>query len=194
MNKIWFTSDWHFSHKNILRYSKNTRGGCKDIEEMDEWLIAKWNATVDNSDTVYHIGDFTFCGKRKLREELIPRLNGNIIFIRGNHDRSKTMKVLVEEGYQVYDLYTLRLGNQHVELCHYPIEEWKNKRHGAWHLHGHLHNPNSQHRKIRNIKNRINVNFDLEGKMYSLKEVEEMIAVSGKNYLGRLLYKLFKKN
>lgn len=171
--RTWFLSDLHFSHKSILRYSKRTRGGCKTVEEMNEWLIDKWNSTISEGDTVYFLGDFSFGNIREIRDEILPRLNGNIIFIRGNHDRNKTVNMLRNQGYEVHDLLTIKIGEQQIVLCHYPMEEWMNKKHGAWHLHGHIHNSNSQERKVRKMNGRFNVNFDMEGKIYSLDDIEQ---------------------
>ena len=81
MQKTLITSDWHFNHKNILKYQPNRPG--KTIEEMNSALIKHWNETVKPEDTIYHLGDFTF---HKDPKEFIDQLNGNKIFILGNHD------------------------------------------------------------------------------------------------------------
>lgn len=41
--EVWFTSDTHFYHENILRYCSRP---FKDISEMNETLIRRWNETV----------------------------------------------------------------------------------------------------------------------------------------------------
>ena len=52
---IFYTSDTHFCHKNILQHENRP---FNDIDEMDTALIEQWNKTVGKKDTVYHLGDF----------------------------------------------------------------------------------------------------------------------------------------
>lgn len=85
----FFTADHHFGHANILKYEdamrRNAFGGrFQTVEEMDEFLIDQWNATVSPDDTVYHLGDLAF--KMHSIEDILPYLNGSIILIVGNHD------------------------------------------------------------------------------------------------------------
>lgn len=64
---------------------RNAFGGrFQTIEEMDEFLIDQWNATVSPGDTVYHLGDLSY--KLHTMEEVLPYLNGSITLIVGNHD------------------------------------------------------------------------------------------------------------
>ena len=81
---IYFTSDTHFNHTNILKYEPETRP-FETIEEMNETLIANWNNVVKEEDTVYVLGDF-FMGMLDAIEPIYNRLNGKVILIRGNHD------------------------------------------------------------------------------------------------------------
>ncbi|MBX4152323.1 hypothetical protein [Paenibacillus lautus] len=59
---VYYTSDTHFCHKNILHYENRP---YQDTEEMDAALIEKWNNVVSKNDTVYHLGDFVFGGTTK---------------------------------------------------------------------------------------------------------------------------------
>jgi calcineurin-like phosphoesterase family protein len=79
---IWFTSDTHFGHKNIIRYCNRP---FKNVWEMNYQLIENWNARVKSGDTVYHLGDFAFLAPKQIKD-VIDCLNGNIIMVRGNHD------------------------------------------------------------------------------------------------------------
>lgn len=85
----FFTADQHFGHANIIRFEQANRRNqtgrlFRSVEEMDEYIIQQWNATVTPADTVYCLGDFSF--KQSTMEAIAPRLNGEKILIVGNHD------------------------------------------------------------------------------------------------------------
>ena len=93
---LFFTSDTHFGHTNIIKYCKRpflldpSRGFVDrnlDTDEMDEALIKNWNSVVQPSDTLYHIGDLAFYKDQRKTMNLLRRLNGNKVLIRGNHDK-----------------------------------------------------------------------------------------------------------
>lgn len=88
-NSIYFTADHHFGHANILKYEdenrRNAHGGrFSSIEEMDEFLVDQWNATIAPGDLVYCLGDFSY--KQTTMEAILPCLNGTKILVVGNHD------------------------------------------------------------------------------------------------------------
>ena len=56
---IYFTSDLHLYHKNVLTYSKVTRP-FDDLESMHNALKTRWNSLVTFDDTVYILGDISF--------------------------------------------------------------------------------------------------------------------------------------
>ena len=80
---IFFTSDHHFGHRNIIDY---TGRPFRTVPEMNRELIWRWNNAVNESDTVYHLGDFAM-GSIDEGLEIISQLNGTKILIVGNHDR-----------------------------------------------------------------------------------------------------------
>ena len=79
---IWFTSDTHFGHKNIIKHCKRP---FADIDEMDAVMIQRWNEKVAITDEVYHLGDFAMCSVSRLRN-VLSQLNGKIYLIVGNHE------------------------------------------------------------------------------------------------------------
>ncbi|WP_048196759.1 metallophosphoesterase [Methanocaldococcus vulcanius] len=85
MRKIYFISDTHFDHVNIIKYCNRP---FSSVEEMNETIIKNWNKVVRDKDLVYFLGDFVLSKNKKERvREYCEQLNGEIIFIRGNHDK-----------------------------------------------------------------------------------------------------------
>lgn len=80
---IYFTSDTHFNHVNILGYCKRP---WPNLEEMNEGLIDNWNKVVKPTDHVWHLGDFAM-GQKVLHKAIFDRLNGVKSLVRGNHDQ-----------------------------------------------------------------------------------------------------------
>ena len=80
--KIFFVSDTHFCHENIIKYCKRP---FKSIEENDEELIRRWNEKVPEDGIVFHLGDVAF-GDRERVDNILKRLNGKIYLVIGNHD------------------------------------------------------------------------------------------------------------
>lgn len=97
---IWFTSDTHFSHENILKYCDRP---FSNTDHMDEAIIANWNAVVGMDDTVYHLGDIAL-GPIDKSLPKISRLNGHKVAILGNHDRPfmRAGKADEEKWWNVY--------------------------------------------------------------------------------------------
>lgn len=93
MADIWFISDTHIGHANILKYCPWRQTWAANIDEMNEKIIDAWNETVKPGDVVYHLGDVAFAQNRvkeKYLADLRKRLNGEIKLIVGNHDCSVT--------------------------------------------------------------------------------------------------------
>ena len=85
MCNIYFTSDLHFSHQNIAKFCPQFRIQAT-VDEMDEALIAYWNATVQPEDIVYNLGDISFARDVPAIAKIMRRLNGQHHLIFGNHD------------------------------------------------------------------------------------------------------------
>lgn len=83
MSKIFFTSDLHFGHKNILRFDNRP---FTSIEEMDEAIIRNWNTKVSDDDLVYVLGDISWHND-ETTARIFNSLKGHKILIKGNHDR-----------------------------------------------------------------------------------------------------------
>lgn len=81
---IYFTADLHLHHTNIIRYA-HRNPPFRNIDAMDNGLIANWNRVISNSDTIYHLGDFCY-GDSSAYGKAMHRVHGKTAFIRGNHD------------------------------------------------------------------------------------------------------------
>jgi calcineurin-like phosphoesterase family protein len=114
---LFFTSDTHFNHANILRFCNRP---WESIEEHDQALIENWNSVIGPDDTVFHLGDFVFGGFPKWKE-IVEQLNGHIYLIRGNHD-DKQMTAGIQTLFEDC-LYQARIlvDGKTVYLNHFPF-------------------------------------------------------------------------
>ena len=152
---VFVTSDLHFGHKNIIKYENRP---FKDVEEMDQKLIENWNKKVGEYDTVYILGDFSWYKPRKT-EEILRKLKGRKILIKGNHDVNFLKKDFDTSLFAgIYDYLEIKENNINYVLFHYPIAEFNEKKHNWVHLYGHIHTMNPELEK--ELKNSYNVGVD----------------------------------
>jgi len=140
MKNIYFTSDHHFGHKNIIKFSNRP---FDSVEEMNEVMIERWNEKVGAHDEVYHLGDFGLCSPGKLKK-IIDRLNGKIYLIKGNHEKSAEACASKFEWLKDYHELIVQdkdfsKGQQLLVLFHYSQRVWNASHWGTYHLYGHSH-------------------------------------------------------
>lgn len=162
--EIFFTSDLHFGHENVIRFDNRP---FNTVEEMDEEMIKRWNAKVGKGDIVYVLGDFIWKAATNEAVSIIRRLNGQIILIKGNHDRflhnAAAKKALA--GIKDYDDICVTLENGTTRRCilsHYFIPFYNGHRYQAIHLHGHSHFTEESAEEVR-------ITTELNEKGYDLK-------------------------
>lgn len=157
---IYFTSDLHMWHSNIIKYSSRP---YETVEQMNEDFIMKWNSVIKPEDTIYCLGDFSFSGRSI--ELYSHRLNGIKKLIPGNHDPihtyNKHQKKKTKQGFPnywkefyekygwevlplTYELKVPELGS--IVLSHMPYDctdsrytQFIPKDEGKYLLHGHTH-------------------------------------------------------
>lgn len=188
----FYTSDHHFHHKRVLEFENRP---FETVEEMNEHLIKIWNETVKQNDTVHHLGDFCF-GKYDDWVSILKRLNGNIVLYKGNHDSSKVVKQLYNEGYikelhMVGDYIKVRSPKTNAKyqlwLTHYPMEIGMRPR--KFSLHGHIHSMNSRMLNQVNVCIDSPLNFDRPfGKPVSEEELIDYL-----DYINPIVEKEFQK-
>lgn len=140
MSNIFFTSDHHFGHENIIKFCNRP---FVDAKEMNEILIQRWNEKIKKNDIVYHLGDFGLTNKENLAT-IIDQLHGKIHLIVGNHEgaaiqnRKKFVWVKEYHELKVKDP-DCDNGVQRIILFHYAMRVWRGDYRGNWHLYGHSH-------------------------------------------------------
>ena len=167
VNKIWFSSDHHFFHNNIIKYCNRP---FETVEEMNEALVKNWNSVVGPDDHVYHLGDFCFGNVEKWNWCLEPgRLNGHIHLILGNHDPERVFRpgTLIERFDSIDFQKVLLIDGWTVYLNHFPFFDFSNNiDHKVMQLFGHIHsNPFSPgtitEEKVKHLKwNQYDVGVD----------------------------------
>lgn len=78
---IYFSSDQHYWHNNVIRYCARPYA---TVDEMNEDMVLKWNSVVKPEDSVYCLGDFSLAFRAV--ETFSFRLNGTRYLVPGNHD------------------------------------------------------------------------------------------------------------
>jgi calcineurin-like phosphoesterase family protein len=193
---IFFTSDLHIYHTNVIKYCARP---YSSVEEMNEMLVKNWNDVVGPEDTVYCLGDFSMAFRPV--ETFSPRLNGKKYLVPGNHDfchsyhkksrneenRKKWIKAYEDNGWTVLpEQTTLDIpGIATVNICHHPYYlvatenyddkyvKWRPKDDGRWLLCGHVHE------KWKVVGKMINVGVDQwDFKPVAITEIEKIICAS----------------
>ena len=165
---IWITSDIHFFHKGVLEFCKATRPWTS-VEEMTEALIGEWNSKVKPTDIIFHLGDFSFKGK-EATQGILDQLNGNIVFVLGNHD--KVLRSSIKHK-PTYDYLELRINGVKVIMSHYPMSSWNQQGGGSVMLHGHCHGSFVGGGRIADVGyDSMGSIVNLEGLLISMQEIE----------------------
>ena len=134
-DRVFFTSDTHFYHSNIINFCGRP---FKNVEVMNETLIANWNSVVGPDDIVFHLGDFCLGGSAEWTN-ILNRLSGKIYLIVGNHD----IKNLRQGYYRHFEHIAMQMhievGKQKIYLNHCPFLCYGGAYRDTWQLFGHVH-------------------------------------------------------
>ena len=135
---IFYTSDQHFCHENILGLCNRPFGS---LAEMEEALVRNWNEKVRGDDTVYILGDLFYGSRNKAHiETILQQLKGRKHLITGNHDSFWMMSIDISKYFlSVNTLLETSLDGFGMTLCHYPMVTWRHQA-KAFMIHGHIHN------------------------------------------------------
>ena len=135
-DKLFFTSDPHYGHENILKYCHRP---FSSIEEHDEELIRLWNETVPEDGIVFILGDIGFCSETYLKT-ILNRLNGKIYWIIGNHDWRRITPGIMNRFECITQQMVITVDNKLVYLNHFPFLCYPDSdRHPVYQFFGHVH-------------------------------------------------------
>ena len=150
-SNIYFTSDTHFNHANIIEYCPDSRGHFSSVEDMNESIIEYWNLTIPPNATVYHLGDL---------------------------DHSKRRKEYTKCGVEIKDIDYISYKGKYFILSHFAIGNPECMAHligensEVWNLHGHTH----QYDYFSTTPNTFHVGLDSNNmKPISIDKVWELI-------------------
>lgn len=140
MNKIYFSSDFHFCHTQPFCYEPR---GFTSPEEMNETIIKNFNEVIDDDDDVYFLGDLML-NDNDAGMAAAARLRGRWHLILGNHDTNNRQELYKKLPNVVEITYAtiIKYGHYHFYLSHYPTLTGNDKpglRANLLNLYGHTH-------------------------------------------------------
>lgn len=195
---IYFTSDTHYHHKNIVKGCSswdNKEVNCryfKTLEEHDEYLIKTINDTVKEDDVLYHLGDWSFGGIENIWKFRNSIKCKNIHLILGNHDshikKNSVLPNIYTKLTRAKDIFSsvckykeIVYKDTFICMFHYPLVTWNKANTGSIMLHGHTH---SKYQDKNNLKI-LDVGLDNnpEFKPFSIEEVLNYMSNKQNNYI-----------
>jgi len=167
MANVFFTSDLHLGHDNLLDFRSHVHGKLfNNSEQMNEWIIEKWNSRVRPRDLVWVLGDIAW-GSDNLH--YFAQMNGTKRLILGNHDNFSIL-----EYYREFDKVYGAWKKYGFVMTHVPIHPQEMKyRNWNNNIHGHIHHKE----KLLQEPQYICVNIDVRnGLPMSLDEIRDLMS------------------
>lgn len=137
---IYFISDTHFGHKNIIKYCNRP---FDSVDHMNRKLTENWNSVVQSDDLVYHVGDFSLGNNPS---SYFSPLQGKKFLVKGNHDGYKITQLPWDGVFQ--EAIHPFIGGDWVFMAHLPpdagelmeLEECRRvSGDSIYRLYGHVH-------------------------------------------------------
>lgn len=206
MSNVWFSSDWHGGHTNIVKGTSKWEDTtqCRNfdtVEEHDTVLSDNINRIVKSNDHLYFLGDFSM-GGRDMIYPFRKRINcNNIHFVGGNHDlhirknvilKTDTGYINAQSLFNSYDeILEKKIGDTTFVMCHYPFRTWHKIGRGSIMLHGHCHGNIQDYIFEDNYLKQMDVGIDThpEFRPYHIDEIRaimrERVAMNIENRINR---------
>lgn len=158
-HNIWFWSDTHFNHNNIIKYSNRP---FIDLEEMNNQMINYHNELVQPNDIVIWCGDIGF-GKETEINNIINQCNGYKILVVGNHDMTRSGNLYKLKFDEIHPCLVLQENDISLWITHYPLDSVPKN---TINIHGHTHTINL---------NEYNINVSVEQTDYRPISMDSII-------------------
>lgn len=185
-SNVWFTSDFHFGHKNILIYEPGRIKAMDlsepyDIQKHNDYIINMVNRKVNENDYLFILGDFIF-GNQNEAIDCLNRIKcKNKFFINGNHDKTLNnfdkyfiWKKDIKNVTFLKKDFTFLHRDFEVCMCHYPLKSWPGKSRGAMNLYGHVHSHYPQLDKGNDLCFNVGIDNPLANyEVFSLQSIYE---------------------
>lgn len=171
MANLFFISDTHFGHSNILTFSKGAesaemlRPGFRDVLDMNEFIVENWNKTVRPQDHVYHLGDVAM---KRQELAIVRRLNGHKRLIFGNHDIFEYQEYAKVGFEKVMGMRVM----EGLVFTHVPIHPMNLGRF-KMNVHGHMHDKIVMH-PLMNLPDHRYLNVSVEQINYTPISLDEI--------------------
>ena len=143
---IWFTSDTHYNHRNIVSGVSDWENTdrCRQfptLEAHNEWLVNEINSKVKENDILFHLGDWSFGGIEQItifREAINCK---NVHLVLGNHDHHIKTKLHLQDLFssvsRILDVIIDKKWK--IVMCHFPMRVWEDSHKASIMLFGHTH-------------------------------------------------------
>lgn len=193
---IRYISDCHWNHRNIARYDNRP---WQNVADMNRDMIRIWNATVQDDDFVYILGDMVWSNKLSDWTYILAQLRGKKFIIKGNHDKTDILDGLKKQNIIVgwsHQEVVMDPGSdnksRYVVLNHSPMPFFVNMHHdNTYHLYGHVH-ISWDAQCIKHVRKQIedlyqhevrmyNVGCMIRGMDYAPRTLDEIIEIDRKN-------------
>lgn len=156
--QVWFWSDLHFFHSNIIGYCNRP---FADMESMNETMLRNCLDTVSAGDILVFGGDITM-GNVEATNELLRAIPAYKLNVVGNHDmdrkKGKLLDLAVDE---IAPCLEFSVGGRDFFVSHYPVRECM-LRPGQTNIHGHIHNQ-SVHPAVGSGSRHVNMSVEFTG-------------------------------
>lgn len=137
MSRNFYIADLHLGHSNSIKFDNRP---FESVKEMDQTLIDNWNKVVSDEDTVYILGDFCWSKSELKWIQILNKLKGEKVLIRGNHDLRYFSSSLQPMFKCIKDYDEIKDNGKRVILSHYPIPFYRAAYNPDMiHLYGHIH-------------------------------------------------------